>query len=94
MVREEKCAAGGKVMAPERSRDHPPINLCSHAEQQGSGTVPSGTLGIHEVVQQLFQTSVKVAPHKTIYSVNIILFTAVLPLLVNEICSTTNYDGN
>lgn len=96
--RKQQSGAGEEMCSRWKSdgtvRDHPPINPCSHAEQQGSGTVLPGALGISDVVQQLFETSVKVTPHKTIYRVNIIPFTAVLPLLINGICSTTNYDGN
>lgn len=50
------------------------------------------TLGISEVVQYLFETSLRVTSQKTIWRVNIVFFTAVL--LVNEMWSTTNYDRN
>lgn len=71
----------------------PPRVSLQPCRATGSGTGAAVTLGIQEIVKHLFEALLKVSSHKTIYRVNILLFTAVLLLLVNELWST-NYDEN
>lgn len=95
VLQERKCAASGKVMVPECStvRDHPTRVSSQSCRATGVSACGISGSGINKAVQHLFETSLKVTSHKTIYVVNI-LFTAVLLLLVNEVWSNTNYDGN